>query len=96
MTIKTIIELQAKPGKRYEMVKIMDEVIATMQAVSGFQGISRFEVIDNLDKLIEIAEWESPDARQKWVDQSMQSGVLDRLMGILGVAFRAINVRQIH
>lgn len=75
------------------MVRIMDEVIATMKAVPGFQGISCFEVIYDPDKLIEIAEWESPEARQKWVEQSMQSSVLDQLMGILGVPFRATNVR---
>jgi quinol monooxygenase YgiN len=95
MTIKTIIELQAQVGNRDELVKIMDEVIETMREVPGFQGVSRYEVLDDPDKLIEIAEWASTEARQEWLDRSMASGVLKPLMEILGAPFKAVNVRQI-
>jgi len=94
MTIKTIIELQAKPGQRAELMRIMDEIIATMRQVPGFQGISRYEVLDDPDKLVEIAEWASPEARQTWLDQSAETGVLKPLFEILGAPFKALNVRQ--
>ena len=94
MAIKTIIELQAKPGKRDELVKAMDNVLASMQEAKGFLGMTRYEVIDNPDSLIEIAEWESPEARQAWLEQSMVTGSLSNLMGTLGVPFKAITVRE--
>jgi hypothetical protein len=49
MPIKTIIELQAKAGLRDELLRIMTEVTATMQAVPGFLGYEFYEVLDNPD-----------------------------------------------
>lgn len=96
MAIKTIIELQAKPGKRDDLVTAMDNVLAGMKNAPGFLGMTRYEVIDNPDSLIEIAEWESAEARQTWIEKSMVTGSLNRLMGTLGVPFKAITVRQIE
>ena len=95
MAIKTIIELQAKAGKRDELVRAMDRVIVTMRDVPGFLGITRYEVLEDPDRLVEIAEWESPEARQAWIDRSMESGDLGPLMEILGAPFKATNVREI-
>ena len=47
MAIKTIIELQAKPGERDQLVKAMDNVLSSMKEAKGFIGITRYEVIDN-------------------------------------------------
>ena len=94
MAIKTIIELQAKPGKRDELVTAMDAVFASMKDARGFLGMNRYEVIDNPDSLIEIAEWETPEARQIWLEQSMVTGSLNNLMGKLGVPFKAITVKE--
>jgi heme-degrading monooxygenase HmoA len=95
VAIKTIIELQAKPGKLDELVRIMDRVIVTMRDVPGFLGITRYKVLEHPDRLVEIAEWESPEARQTWLDRSMESGDLGPLMGILGAPFKVTAVRQI-
>ena len=65
MAIKTIVELQAKKGKRDELIEALDAVLASMQNASGFVGVRRYEIIDNPDSLIEIAEWESPEARHQ-------------------------------
>ena len=96
MTIKTIIELQAKPGQRANLMKAIDEVLVSMKASSGFIGVTRYEVIDNPDSLIEIAKWETPEARQTWLEKSMASGVLSQLMGLLSVPFKAITVRELE
>ena len=95
MSIKTIIELQAKPGKRDELVKIMDRVIVTMRDVPGFLAVTRYEVLEDPDRLVEIAEWESPEARQTWLHLINESGDLGPLMEILGAPFKATNVKQI-
>ena len=94
MAIKTIIELQAKAGQRDELVRSMTEVTATLQAVPGNLGFSFYEVLDNPDVLIKIAEWESPEARQIWLKQSMDSRALSLLIESLGAPFKATNIRQ--
>jgi hypothetical protein len=71
----------------------MDRVIETMRGLPGFLAIRRQQVLEDPDRLIEIAECESPGARQTWVMRSMGSGTLDPLMEILGPPFRATNVR---
>ena len=96
MAIKTIIELQAKPGKRDDLMKALDDVLASMKNAHGFLGVTRYEIIDNPDSLIEIAEWESPQARQTWLEQSMQTGALNRLTFTLGTPFKAITIRVIR
>lgn len=96
MTIKAIIELQARPGKREEVLKALQAVHESRKNSPGFIGASRFEVIDDPDSVIEIAEWESPVARQTWLEQSMNSGVMNRLVETLGVPFKAITIRQIE
>ena len=95
MAIKTIIELQAKPGERDELIKAMDDVLASMKNARGFLSVTRYEIIDNPDSLIEIAEWDSPQARQIWLEQSMQTGALNRLTFTLGSPFKAITIREI-
>jgi len=96
MSIKTIIELQSKPGKRDELIKASDAVLASMKNAPGFLGVKRYEIIDNPDSLIEIAEWESPKARQTWLERSMQTGALNRLTLMLGSPFKAITIREIE
>ena len=95
MAIKTIIELQAKPGQRDQLLSIMNEVTTTIQAVPGFLGFEFYEVLENPDGLVEIAEWESPEARQTWIQQSMDSGLLNLLMLSLEAPFKATNIRPI-
>jgi quinol monooxygenase YgiN len=96
MAIKTIIELQAKPGKRDELMKALDDVLVSMKNARGFLGVIRYEIIDNPDSLIEIAEWESPEARQTWLEQSMHTGALNRLTFTLGTPFKAITIKKIE
>ena len=45
--------------------------------------------------MIEIAEWDSSEARQTWLDRVNKSGDLKPVMDILGAPFIASNVRQI-
>jgi quinol monooxygenase YgiN len=96
MTIKTIIELRAKLGQRTTLVQTMDNLFATMRDVPGFRGMLRYEVLDEPDKLIEIAEWDSPDTRQVWLTVAMASGVLKPLMEILATPISSLNVRKLN
>jgi quinol monooxygenase YgiN len=95
MTIKVIIELQAKPGKRDDLLKALEGVHESRKNASGFLGFSTYEVIDNQDSLIEIAEWVSPEARRVWLEKSTALGVLSNLISTLGVPFKAITIREL-
>lgn len=96
MTIKAIVELQAKPGKREDVLKALQAVHESRRDSPGFIGFSRYEVIDNPDSMIEIAEWETAEARQQWLEHSMESGVMNRLVETLGIPFKAITVRKME
>ncbi|MEP0807010.1 MAG: antibiotic biosynthesis monooxygenase [Chloroflexota bacterium] len=96
MTSKTIIEMEAKPGQRGDLLKALDDLHEKRRNAPGFIGFTRYEVIDDPDKLIEITEWESPEARQAWLEQSMSSGVFQRLIETLKQPFKAVTVRQIE
>ncbi len=66
MAIKVIVELQAKPGKRAELKSLLESVVATLgPRAPGFLGSTRYEVLDNPDILVEIADWSGscPDER---------------------------------
>jgi quinol monooxygenase YgiN len=91
---RTIIELQAKPGMRDELVRILGGVIAAMRDVPGFLSVTSYEIVEDPDRLVEIAEWESPEAAQRWLDRVQESGDLGSVMEALGTLFRATNVRQ--
>ena len=95
MTIKAIIELQAKPGIRDELLKALEAIEGERENAPGFLGFSRYEVIDDPDKLIEISEWETREARQIWLEKSTESGLLNRLVSTLKDSFNAVTVRQL-
>lgn len=96
MAIKVIVELQAKPGGRGELKSLMEEIVAAEgTGQNGFLGSTRFEVLDNPDLLIEIADWESADARVAHMQQSAATGVYQPLMEMLASPIKATVIRQL-
>jgi hypothetical protein len=64
-------------------------------ATPGFLGATRYEVLDNPDIVVEIAEWESAEARATAMQQAMDSGAYAPLGELLGAPFRAPVIRQL-
>ena len=96
MAIKVIVELQAKPGKRAELKNLLESVVATLgPRAPGFLGSTRYEVLDNTDMLIEIAEWESAEARVAHMEESAATGAYAPLVEMLAAPFRATVIRQL-
>lgn len=90
MAIKVIVELQAKPGKRAELERLLESVVATQgSGLPGFLGSTRYEVLDNPDALVEIAEWESAEARAAHMEESAASGAYAPLIELPAAPFRA-------
>ena len=96
MAIKVIVELQAKPGQRAVLKSLLESVAATLgQGEPGFLGSTRYEVLDNPDILVELADWASAEVRAAAMQQAMASGAYGSLRELLAAPFRATVIRQL-
>jgi quinol monooxygenase YgiN len=96
MAIKVIVELQAKPGRRAELKSLIEGLVAQHgPSHRGFLGSTRYEVLDNPDLLIEIADWESAEARAAHMQESAATGAYAPVVEILAAPFRATVIRQL-
>ena len=96
MAIKVIVELQAKPGRRAELRSLLANIVAKHGPDQrGFLGSTRYEVLDNPDTLVEIAEWESAEARAAHMRESAATGAYAPLLDLLAAPFRATVIRQL-
>lgn len=96
MAIKVIVELQARPGMRGELLSLIERVVAEQGPTQrGFLGSTRYEVLDDPDTLIEIAEWESAEARAAHMKEAAATGAYEPLLELLAAPFRATVIRQL-
>ena len=96
MAVKVIVELQAKAGRREELKSLLESIVAEHgPSQSGFLGSTRYEALDNPDMLIEIAEWESAEARVAHMEASAAAGAYVPLIEMLAAPFRATVIRQL-
>lgn len=96
MTIKVIVELHAKPGRRAELKNLLESVAAKYEPGQlGFLGSLHYEVIDNPDILVEIADWTSAEVRAAAMQQAMTDGAYAPLEELLAAPFRATVIRQL-
>jgi hypothetical protein len=57
VAVKVIVELQVKPGRRAELSSLLESMVANHgPSQRGFLGSTRYEVLDDHDMLIEIAD----------------------------------------
>ena len=96
MAIKVIVELQAKPGRRAELKGLLESIVAKQgPGQRGFLGSTRYEVLDNPDMLVEIADWESAEARVAHMQEAAATGAYSPLLEMLAAPFRATVIRQL-
>lgn len=96
VAIKVIVEFQAKPGKRAELKNLLEGVATTLgPTVPGFLGSTRYEVLDNPDILVEIADWASAEVRAAAIQQALASGAYAPLGELLAAPFRATVIQQL-
>ena len=96
MAIKVIVELQAKPGMRDGLLGLMQRIVEEQgPAQRGFLGSTRYEALDDPDVLVEIAEWESAEARTAHMQEAASTGAYEPLLEMLAAPFRATVIRQL-
>ena len=95
-SIKVIVELQAKPGKRAELKSLLESVEAKFgSSQPGFLGSTYYEVLDNPNILVETADWTSVEVRATAMQQAMASGAYGQLEQLLAAPYRATVIKQL-
>jgi quinol monooxygenase YgiN len=93
MTIKVVVELQAKPGARAELKNLLTDISATHGPTApGFLGSTVYEVLDNADGLVEIAEWESAEAQAAAVGQATAAGIYAPVVALVATPLKATRI----
>jgi quinol monooxygenase YgiN len=98
MTVKVIVELTVQPGRRDEFVALLRGLMAQHSSsmhAAGWQGSTLHAVVDDPDKVIEISDWDSAEAR----DAAMQSEVMGAFAPVfemLAAPFNATLVTELH
>ena len=96
MAIKVIVELRAKPGKRAELKNYLERVAEKLGTREpGFLGSTPYDVLDNPDLLVEIADWESADVRTAAMRELMATAAYSPLVDLLASPFRATVIREL-
>jgi quinol monooxygenase YgiN len=96
MAVKVIVELQAKPGRRDELKRVLESLIATQgPGQDGYRGSTRYGVLDDPNALVEIANWESAEARDAHMKEAAATGAYAPLLELLAAPFRATVISQL-
>jgi quinol monooxygenase YgiN len=89
MSITVIVELKAHPGRRDELQSVYERLLAQQSSgLRGFLGSRRYENLDDPDTLVEVAEWESADARALHMREASAAGTYASLAEHLAAPFR--------
>jgi quinol monooxygenase YgiN len=96
MAIRVIVEFTAKPGKRAEFRRVLEDIIAKHgPAMPGYLGSTRYEVLDQPDRLVELADWESVEARDLHMKVATDNGAFAPLTDLVGAPFRVTVIRAL-
>ena len=96
MAIKVIVELKAQPGRRDELKSLFETMLAQQRpSLRGFLGSTRYEVLDDPDMLVEVADWESAEARDAHMREAAAAGVYAPLAELVAAPFRATVLRPL-
>lgn len=90
MPIKVIVEFQAKPGMRDQLLSTLQAIVQEHGAgLKGYLGSTRYAVVDQPDALVEVAEWESVAARNAHLEHARTTNAFAPLLPLMGAPFRA-------
>ena len=96
MTIKVIVELKARPGRRDELRTVFESMLAAEgPGLVGFLGSSRYEKLDDPDVLVEIADWASAEAREEHMKEAAAAEMYTPLLELLAEPFRVAVLSQL-
>jgi quinol monooxygenase YgiN len=90
MAVKVIVEMQAKPGRRGELLSLIEQMVTgDGPRMPGILGATFHEAIDDPDLLVELADWESAEARAAILREAEATGALAPMFDLLAAPPRA-------
>jgi quinol monooxygenase YgiN len=92
MAVTVIVELRAKPGRRDELKNAVHMLIAQAGPAlkeKGSLGSTLYEMLDDPDVLMEIANWESAEARDAVMHDPATAEALAPALDLLAGPFKA-------
>jgi quinol monooxygenase YgiN len=96
VAIKVIVELQAKTGRQDDLKRALEDLIAAQgPGQGGFLGSTRYGVPGDPDVLVEIADWESAQAREVHMKEAAATGAYAPLLELLAAPFRVTIISQL-
>lgn len=98
MSIKVIVELKVAPGRRDELKAVMQRLLADLGPTlkeKGSLDSSFYEVVDDPDALVEIAEWETSAARDAVMSDPATAEAMAPVIALLAGPFKATVVQPI-
>lgn len=98
MTIKAIVEFTVQPGRRDEFVSLVESLVAqhmSSMREAGCLATALYTVVDDPDRVVEIADWESAEARDA-VLHSEAMGAFAPLFELLAAPFSATVVEPLN
>jgi quinol monooxygenase YgiN len=87
-----------KPGRRDEFVSLVESLVAQhmpSMREAGCLGTTLYAVVDDPDRVVEIAEWESAEPRDA-MSHSEAMGAFAPMFDLLAAPFRATVVKPLH
>ena len=94
MAVKVIVELKATSGRRDELRSLIEQIAARDRPV-GYHGSTYYESLDDPDLLIDIADWESPEARTTHLATANAAGAYSPVFELVAGTFRATVIRRL-
>ncbi|MFI5624104.1 putative quinol monooxygenase [Nocardioides sp. NPDC051685] len=92
MAVKVIVELRAQPGRRDELKSVIHTLLADLGPAlkdKGSLGSSLYEMVDDPDTLVEIADWETADARNAVMGDPATAQAMAPVLALLAGPFKA-------
>lgn len=96
MAVKVIVELRAKPGRRDELTNVIHTLMAELGPAlkkRGSLGGALYEVVDDPDTLVEIADWETTEARDAVMSDPATGEAMAPMLDLLAGPFEATVVQ---
>ncbi len=87
MAIKSIVEMKAKPGRRDELLSILQQMSAV--DAPGFIAAQHYRNFEDEDTVIGIYDWKSNEERVAW-SQSVDPGTREKLIDVLATPMRIV------
>jgi len=98
MAVKVIVELRAESGRRDELKHVMHTLLADLGPAlreKGSLGSSFYEVVDDPDVLVEIADWETAAARDAVMSDPATAQAMAPVLALLAGPFKATVIQPV-